>query len=274
MSSSRHVLIAAVVVGILLAASPRARCAETATLPLSEALRTATLKCEVTGNGREELRLLLTNHSTTQVGVTIPSGTIFHGTTGSRVVTLRLASISVPGKNSVESQIPTASLSAQAVPASQAFSATADKEEKLAGLLTFLATNDDIPRATSQLVVLALLEDITFAQWQTLTNSAKVPGSHPAGEVVRAIDAAGLLKVLAPERAFALTADNDLKLRALRNPQTRAKAVQLYGIALPDEPVSAGQELPSLRQLLHTQPGDNCPTCLMRERAGRGAGDL
>lgn len=124
----------------------------------------------------------------------------------------------------------------------------------------------DVPRATTQFVALAFLEDVTFAQWQRFLapqRTGEPPGqTHPTPvEVTQAIDALGLLRRLAPEKTFALATDAELKFRALRNPWCRAKATQLYGIALP---TSDGAVPPDLGQLLHLKPGDNCPVCRQR----------
>ena len=62
--------------------------------------------------------------------------------------------------------------------------------------------------------------------------------------------------------------DGELRLRALRQPLVRAKAMQLFGMSAPE-----GVPVPQLNQLLHTAPGDNCPICRMRaqmEQAGNG----
>jgi len=102
-----------------------------------------------------------------------------------------------------------------------------------------------------------------------LVNRQRTAGSGPAPtEIAAAIDALGVLREIAPERKFALASDDELKLRALRNPFSRAKAMQLYGMTLPD-----GLVAPDLQQLLHTKPGDNCPICRMRAQmpdAGNG----
>jgi hypothetical protein len=60
-------------------------------------------------------------------------------------------------------------------------------------------------------------------------------------------------------------------MAALRNPMTRAKAAQLFGLTTPgDAPAGqapAGQAPADVGQLLHLKPGDNCPVCRMRAQA-------
>jgi hypothetical protein len=80
-----------------------------------------------------------------------------------------------------------------------------------------------------------------------------------------------VLREIAPTASFALAKDPELKLRALRNPWCRTKAMQLYGIALPE--IAPGQA-PDLGQLLHTKANDNCPVCRLRQGPPGGAGEL
>ena len=83
---------------------------------------------------------------------------------------------------------------------------------------------------------------------------------------------AGILRTVAPSQTFALGSDSGLKLRALRNPWCRAKAMELYGITIPA--TTADGQVPDLGQLLHTRPGDNCPICRQRALMEKAAGDL
>ena len=98
--------------------------------------------------------------------------------------------------------------------------------------------------------------------------------AHPTpAEVTQAVDALGILHTIAPGQQFAIANDSGLKLRALRNPWCRAKAMQLYGIALPAASGADGQ-VPDLGQLLHTKPGDNCPICRQRALMQQGGSDF
>jgi hypothetical protein len=144
-------------------------------------------------------------------------------------------------------------------------------EPRVAPLLTYLATRNDVPRETSQLVVLALTENINFADWQTYAaaaQSAKL--ASPASDVAVALDALTILRTVAPQGQFALATDAALKLRALHDPILRGKARQLFGLAVPGD-APAGAVAPDLGQLMHTKPGDNCPICQLRTQMQRPA---
>jgi len=227
-------------------------------ISLFEAVNNRQLTLEANGNGRDQLTLTLRNPAKAPLTISLPAGAIARGAaTKSRVVSLRAVSTEVPAEGATEITLPVVALSSQSPIHPEAFAFTADAEPRLAGLLKALADQPDAPRPTAQLAAFCLLEDITFTHWRQFLGTEKAQPT-PA-EITQAIDALGLLRAAAPERKFALAADSDLKLRALRNPWSRAKAMVVYGLDLGD-----GAVPPDIRQLLHTSVGDNCPICRQR----------
>jgi hypothetical protein len=226
---------------------------------LSAAVEARTLSVEAKGNGRDQLTVSLKNVTGAPATVAVPAGTIATGAKGvSRVIVLREATATVPAGGAVDVSLPVVALSSKNGAVEQAFTLQAGTEPRLTGLLKALADQPDAPRATVQLSVLALIEDMNFAQWRQFLRTAATAQPTPA-EVTQAVDAMGLLRQAAPQGTFALANDTELKLRALRNPWSRGKAMALYGL---DAGVEAAA--PDLRQLLHTQAGDNCPICRQR----------
>ena len=244
-------------------------------LSLAELSGRAELKAMWSGNGRDQLSLAVTNASGAGVTVAVPSGLIAANTTGdNRLIVLRAAQLAVGPGATATVALPVVALAAKNPLVVQPYRTTPDAEPRLAELLKYLTDQPDVPRATTQLVTLALVDDVTFAQWQRFLAPQRTGESsgqtHPTPvEVTQAIDAFGLLRRLAPEKTFALATDAELKFRALRNPWCRAKATQLYGIALP---TSDGAVPPDLGQLLHLKPGDNCPVCRQRSEMQTPAG--
>jgi hypothetical protein len=244
-------------------------------VPLAAALESKQLLAEVSGNGRDQLSLTLRNASSRGVAVTIPAGLIAEGrTTPDRVVVLRKADANVPPQSAVEVALPVAALSSKSNATTQPFALTPAGEPRLTPLLNYLAGQPDAPRSTAQLAVFCLLENISYGQWIQFLSSASAgttPGEpHPTpAEITQAVDVLGLLRQVAPQQAFALATDSELKLRALRNPWCRVKAMQIYGLNLGD-----GAVPPDLGQLLHTKPGDNCPICRQRALLQQSQNDL
>ena len=104
---------------------------------------------------------------------------------------------------------------------------------------------------------------MTFAKWQEFLAPQRAADAGPAptpAEVATAVDALGVLREIAPEpEVCARQRRRTQGPRPAQSRCSRAKAMQLYGLALPD-----GLVAPDLQQLLHTKPGDNCPICRMR----------
>jgi hypothetical protein len=253
---------------------PVARAAELP-LPLSTALESKRLLVEASGNGHDQLSLTLRNPSSTGVAISIPAGLIAEGRDKAEpVIVLRKAEATVSPQSAVEVTLPVAALSSKNSTTSQPFTLTSASEPRLAPLLTYLAGQPDAPRPTAQLAVYCLLENMSYPQW--LQALAGPPGAAPStdphptpADITQAVDVLGLLKQLAPQQTFALANDSELKLRALRNPWCRVKAMQIYGLNLGD-----GAVPPDLGQLLHTKAGDNCPICRQRALMEKASGDL
>ena len=253
------------------------RSAEPPAIPLAQALTRAELKCEWSGNGRDQLSFAVSNPSAQPLTIAIPAGLIAVNREGSgKLIVLRSAEITIPARASADVALPVVALSAKSANTTQPYQATTDTEPRLADLLKFLADKPDAPKATVQLAALAILEDLTFPQWLQILAQPRAgeppDPNHPTpAEVTQAIDALGILRTLAPAKTFALATDDGLKRRALRNPWCRAKAMQLYGITLP---TSDGAVPPDLGQLLHLKVGDNCPICRQRAQMQTAPGDL
>ena len=250
---------------VLLALSPISARAEEAPVSLATALDGKQLVAEATGNGHDQLFLTLRNPSAKGVAVTIPAGLIAEGrNTPDRVVVLRKADATVPPQGVVDVSLPIVALSSKSSGTTQPFVLTAASEPKLTPLLDYLSSQPDAPRGTAQLAVFCLLENMSYGQWlQSLSPASggtSAPALHPTpAEITQAVDVLGILRKIAPQQTFALASDSELKLRALRNPWCRVKAMQIYGLNLGD-----GAVPPDLGQLLHTRPGDNCPICRQR----------
>lgn len=202
----------------------------------------------------------------------IETGTLWQAANGARYVALRKGEMIVPARGAGSISVPAAALAGTSVwLPRQKVQPLATREPRLEPLLAYLSTRNDVPRRTSQLVVLALLEDLNFAAWQQSAANANTPSTTSESaaaaqtrETATALDALSILREIAPRQDFALAADPALKLRALHDPALRAKALQLYGLSIPGDPPAVGA-IPSVGQLMHTTPGDNCPVCRLRQ---------
>ena len=126
---------------------------------------------------------------------------------------------------------------------------------------------------TRTILLLSLLAISTMSPGCRKSLAQPAPPAPPAAPTPAPIaaDASNILREMNENEASARV-NPELKLRALRNPLTRAKAMQFYGIEMPAD--AADASAPNLNQLLHTQPGDNCPVCRAREKMQAPANDL
>jgi len=115
--------------------------------------------------------------------------------------------------------------------------------------------------APETLAARLLRENFTFAQWHAALGHEPTPA-----ELTALLDALATAQREQPDRQLALADDAELRRRALRAPEVRAKAMEVFGMTAPD-----GIPLPTVDQLMHTQPGDNCPICRMRTQAEKAA---
>lgn len=247
-------------------------------LPIRDALARADVRGEFAlGIGNNQILLAIRNDSSEPLDVAIPAGSICEASDQARFVLLQDATLHLAPRTTAEALLPSAELSSKLIPAKRSLHLTTATEPRIEPLLKQLKGQPDVPRSTTQLAILCILEDLTFAKWEqflAVRRPAEAnPEPHPTPtEVAEAIDVIGLLRRLDPGRTFALATDAGLKLRALRNPACRAKAMQLYGIDLGAE--SGAFVAPDISQLLHLKTGDNCPICRERERMQKAASDF
>lgn len=251
---------------VILAVAALAESATAGEQGLAEALRRASVKMEITAASGGDVHLSLTNQTGTEVLVVQPPGLILAASDRDlRVLTLRALRLPLTAHSTVKTTVSIAALSHRGFDSAIAYQPTNEVEPRLTPLLAYLAKNDDVSQLSAQLAVLCLLENLTFTQWQQfLAPRRKVPTTDATlSEVAAAIDTLVLLRTLTPDRKFALAEDGDLRRRSLRNPWSRAKAAQLFGLDTLTIETPAPLP-PALGTLLHTKANDNCPICRNR----------
>jgi hypothetical protein len=220
-----------------------------------EALAKQELNADLRWEGEGQLVFNAKNRTASHITVEFPVGIVVQTDTAARMASIRGASIELSPGTATETVIPAVALSAKSDRTPSRCHASSDPIPALQPLIEYSTAHDDLPRSTAQCTTLILLEDISFKRWLDFRQTAR-----PANdETVTAIDALALANRLRPGGTFAMATDPELRLRALRNPLSRAKAMQIFGMAAPE-----GVPILQIDRLLHTQPGDNCPICRLR----------
>jgi hypothetical protein len=221
------------------------------------------LTMAIHGDSRSRLTVQVSNDGAAPAKLEIPAGLVASGKNADRVATIRSATLEIPAGKTAEVELPAVPLSAKNSASEQEFTANSDAVLALGPLIEYSARQNDLPRATAQLTALLLLENVSFAHWQEFLHRAPSKDPSPAPtDITACVDGIAIARNLAPTQKFAMLDDGEFRLRAVRNPYSRAKAMQLFGLAAPE-----GVPVPDLNQLLHTGPGDNCPICRMRAQS-------
>jgi hypothetical protein len=238
-------------------------------IPLAQAVVEGKVRADIAGNGCETATLKLANMGDVPLTVSIAAGTVLDAKSGERQMSLRAFETKLEAGAAADAVLPTAALAAKNAMADRALTLSARVEPRLAPLVKLFENQNDLPRATAQLAVFIMLEDIQWPAWRVWSAAAAgkpVPDSPTPAEVAQAVDAVALVRLAAPDRKPALLASEELKRLALRNPWARAKAMALYGLTVEDALTGDPGLPPDLKQLLHTSPNDNCPVCRLRQR--------
>ena len=223
----------------------------------------STLKLEIRGDGRSQLTVIVNNPGPGAASVKLPAGLVAHAEGGARVATIREVTMQIETKQTGEITVPVVPLSSANESKTEKFTLSMDRIDALQPLVDLSAKQNDLPRATAQLAALLLLENLEYLKWQEFLR--REPSTEPRptpADIAAAVDAISIVRKIAPERKLVLAEDPEFRLRALRNPWSRAKAMQLFGMNPPE-----GVPIPDVNQLLHTRPGDNCPVCRLRTQA-------
>jgi hypothetical protein len=238
-------------------------------IPLAQAMADGKARARIAGNGRDSATLKITNTGADALTVSLAAGTLLDAKDGGRQVTLRTFETKLDAGASADAVLPTAALATKNAKSDRTLTLSATAEPRLAPLVKLFENQNDLPRATAQLAVFILIEDIQWPAWRTWSTASSgkpVPDSPTPAEVAQAVDALALVRLAAPDRKPAMLASEDLKRLALRNSAARVKAMALYGLTVDNALTGDPGVPPDLRQLLHTSPNDNCPICRMRQK--------
>lgn len=206
------------------------------TLDLPAAIDQGLVQAEFIGNGRETLRMNVTNKRNQAVRLHVAAGLVFKNSNSS-LVSLRVHDVDLkPGELKQEELQAAATSSANQVVDSP-YSLTLQSEPKLAALLDYLAKHPELSPGAVQTAVLALTENLPvsafakFAEAGTTDMPSKLDTTAFKVDVADIISALGALRDIGvPDEQLALTIDPQLKIEAMIDPLSHAAAMHYYGI--------------------------------------------
>ncbi len=238
-------------------------------IPFAAAQEQKRIVVTASGNGRDTLHFQV--NAPAKVSVAIPAKAVFSAASGEAQIVLRDLTIEPGPGSDVDAIVPAAALSSRNVGQERSVTYAGMADPKLIKLIELFGRQNDLPRPTAQLAIFVTLEDLSWTDWKKWMEQAwqkeKPAKAHPTpAEVAQAVDAIAFARLAAPDRKFAILADEDLKRLALRNPWARGKAMALYGMTVEDAITGDSSLPPDLGKLLHTSPNDNCPICRQRAK--------
>ncbi len=206
------------------------------TLDLPAAIDQGIVRAEFTGNGREMMRMNITNKRQQPVRLHTAAGLVFQNGNSS-VVLLRAHDTDLKAGELKQEELQTAATSSSNQVVDSAYSLTPQSAPKLATLLDYLDKHPELSPGAAQTAVLALSENLPVSAFAKFVEAgaADVPSKFDTTafkvDVADIISALGMLRDIGvPDEQLSLTIDPQLKIEAMIDPLSHAAAMRYYGI--------------------------------------------
>lgn len=202
---------------------------------LAPALDQGGLHADFLGNGRDAMRLNLTNKGARAVRVFIREGQTFE-CDSNLVVVVRPTEIVVEARETKSESVTTAAVRSSNKVAAAAYALSATGTPKLEPLLAWLRQHPEVTTPAIQTAVLAITENLPVSAFAKF---ARVGGDLPTQfdtsafrvETIDMISALSALREIGiPAEQLALTIDPQLKIEAMIDPLAHAAAMHYYDI--------------------------------------------
>ena len=209
--------------------------AETESVELQAGVERGVLKAEFHGNGRETLRVKLTNTSGATLKVQAAAGQMFESGMNA-VVVVRPANVEIAAHKSAELLLPTAATRTANKVADQVYKLSYGRVPKLDRLLDYAGTHAELSASAIQTAAFALLENLPLTavcKFTPLAGELKSRFNTDAfrvevGDIIAGLTA--LREIGVPESTVVMTVDPQLKIEAMIEPLCRAAAMRYYDL--------------------------------------------
>lgn len=214
-----------------------ARAVPVESIDLALGIEQKSIVAEFSGNGREEMRVIVMNKGTAPLRVTVPLGQAFECDTAAPVVIVRPGDVEVaPGKTR-EMVLASAATRSTNQPARSSWRLSYHSLPQLEPMLVKLQEHPELNIRVIQTAVLALTENLPLSAVAKFSPAASPLPSRFNTDCFRVetpeiLNALILLReVKVKESILTLTIDPQLKIEAMIDPSARPLAMSYYGIA-------------------------------------------
>jgi hypothetical protein len=205
------------------------------TMDLHTAIEHDKIAAEFRGNGRENLRAILTNETAAPLTIRVPAGQMFES--GSNVViVLRSGEVELKPAKPVEVTIQAAATRSANKVAARPYTLSYGALPRLAPLLAYVQEHSEISTPALQTAVLALTENLPLSAVSKFTATGGDLPTHFDSNAFR-VETNDVIHALLTLRAIgvrdgdvAMNIDPQLKIEAMIEPLTRPAAMRYYGI--------------------------------------------
>jgi hypothetical protein len=205
------------------------------TFELLGALESEIVRAECVGNGRDQMRVKLTNSGKATISVKLPLGQVFESGRNA-VLTLRAESVTLDPGQSTDLTLSTAAIRSTNKVVKAAYRPSFTTVPKADLFLAYLQDHGDLTPAAVQTAVLALTENLPVSSVAKFDPpGGALPSKFNTNAFrVETVDILLALKALrdmgAPEKDIAMTVDPQLKIEAMIDPVAHGAAMHYYGM--------------------------------------------
>ncbi len=230
------VALAAAAAQTLSTPAPLAGSAVEQNIDLHTAVQQEKLTAEFRGNGRDQMRAILTNRTGSLLTVRVPAGQMFEAASNV-VVVARAGEVELRPGRPVEVTIQTVATRSANKVVEAPYQLSFGTLPRISTLLAYAQERPEMTAGSIQTAVLALTENLPLssvakfiaAGGDLATRFDTAPFKTDASDILTALTA--LRAIGTPEQALAMTIDPQLKIESMIEPTTRAAAMRYYGIS-------------------------------------------
>jgi len=210
------------------------------TLDLRAAIQQGMVQGQFKGNGKEMLRLTLSNKSAQSLLICASEGQVFKSGNNT-VMIVRPVSVELARGEKKDQDVQTVALYSSNKTQVSNYSLSPERSSRLDSLLRYLQDHPEIAPGAIQTAVLALTENLPLSAFATFAQPGtdlptQFDTSAFKADTADIISALSILRILGlRDEQLALTIDPQLKIEAMIDPMAHAYAMRYYGIKYEQE---------------------------------------